>query len=85
MSQSPLPSTAKKRGGRQHDQPSAKRLLPKAEERSSGTLTFVTSEGESIVFEGMDVPVSEATALAGEEALGRIWDRPAEEEAWRDM
>ncbi len=80
-----LPSTAKKRDVRPHDQLSAERSSANTEERSFGTLTFVTSEGESIVFDGMEMPVSEAAALAGEAALGRIWDRPAEEEAWRDM
>ena len=49
------------------------------------TLTFVTTEGEKIVFEGMDVPVEEAAALMGEEALGRIWSRPAEDDAWRGI
>ena len=51
----------------------------------TGTLTFVTTEGEQIVFEDMDVPLEEAVALMGEEALGRIWNRPAEDDAWRGI
>lgn len=49
------------------------------------TLTFVTSDGESIVFDGMDIPVEEAAALMGEDALGKIWNSPTEDSAWRDM
>ena len=49
------------------------------------TLTFITTEGEEIVFEGMHIPVEEAAALMGEEALVRIWSRPAEDDAWRGI
>ena len=49
------------------------------------TLTFITSDGETIAFDGMDIPVGEAAALAGEEALGRIWNRPEEDLAWRGI
>jgi hypothetical protein len=31
------------------------------------------------------VPDAEFAALASEEALGHIWDDPAEDEAWRDL
>ena len=48
-------------------------------------LTFITTEGEQIVFEDMDTPVEEAAVLMGEEALGRIWSRPAEDDAWRGI
>ncbi len=54
-------------------------------ESSTDILTFITTEGEHIVFEGMDIPVEEAAALMGEEALGRIWNRPAEDDAWRGI
>jgi len=49
------------------------------------TLTLITSDGEIIVFDGMDIPIGEATALASEDALGKIWNRQAEDLAWRDM
>ncbi len=52
---------------------------------ASDTLTLITSDGETIVFDGMDIPIGEATALASEDALGKIWNRPAEDLAWRDM
>ena len=42
-----------------------------AEAGTPGTLTFVTTEGEFIVFEGMNVPVEEAAIRMGEEALTR--------------
>ena len=58
--------------------------VPKVQSQTD-TLTFVTTEGERIVFEGMDIPVEEAAALLGEEALGRIWNRPAEDDAWRGI
>jgi hypothetical protein len=29
--------------------------------------------------------LSETTALASEDALGKIWNRPAEDEAWRNL
>ena len=58
---------------------------PVADTDKTNTLTFVTSDGEVIVFDGMDVPLAEATTLASEEALGKIWNRPAEDAAWRDM
>jgi|GEM_PF-1514548 len=58
---------------------------PQSNTKSSSTLTFITTEGEHIVFEGMNIPVGEAAALMGEEALAKIWDRPAEDEAWRDI
>ncbi len=51
----------------------------------SDTLTLITSDGEIIVFDGMDVPIEEAAALISEDALGKIWNRPAEDLAWRDM
>ena len=35
------------------------------------TLTFITTEGERIVFEGMNVPIEEAAMRMGEEALTR--------------
>ena len=54
-------------------------------ESSTDILTFITTEGEEIVFEGMNIPVEEAAALMGEEALGRIWNRPAEDDAWRGI
>lgn len=59
--------------------------LSQADAESFGTLTFITTEGEHIVFEGMDIPVEEAAALMGEEALAKIWNRPAEDAAWRDI
>lgn len=31
------------------------------------------------------IALSEFTALASEEALARLWDNPAEDEAWRDL
>ncbi len=49
------------------------------------TLTFVTTEGEQIIFDGMDIPVEEVVALIGEEALAKIWNRPAEDAAWRGI
>lgn len=52
---------------------------------SSDTLTFIAEDGEVIVFDGMDISIEEASALAGEDALGKVWNRPAEELAWRDM
>ena len=48
-------------------------------------LTFVTSEGETLTFSELEMPMGEATALASEEAMSKIWDRPAEDLAWRDM
>ena len=51
----------------------------------TNTLTFITTEGEQIVFEGMDVPVEEAAALMGQEAFSRIWNRPAEDDAWHGL
>ena len=30
-------------------------------------------------------PPSEFTALVSEEVLARLWDNPAEDEAWRDL
>ena len=35
-----------------------------------GTLTFVASDGERIVFTDMDQPLGEVVPLAAEEALG---------------
>lgn len=66
----------------QKDAPTA---VPQAVKSEPGTLTFVTSDGERIVFDDMDIPVEEAAALLGEDALGKIWNRPAEDLAWRDM
>ena len=54
-------------------------------ESATDTLTFITTEGEHIVFEGMDIPVEEAAVLMGEEALGRIWNRPAEDDSWHGI
>ncbi len=51
----------------------------------SGTLTFVAADGERLVFTGLDLPLGEVALVAGEEALGKIWNRPAEDAAWRDM
>ena len=42
-----------------------------AEASASHTLTFITTEGECIVFEGMDVPVEQAAMWMDEEALTR--------------
>ena len=52
-------------------------LVPASPSSPSGsdTLTFVTTEGEHIIFEGMDVPVGEATWIMGLEAMTRIWGR----------
>lgn len=50
-----------------------------------GGLTFITSEGEILTFPDAGSPPGDAAALAGEEAIRKIWDRPAEELAWRDM
>ena len=58
--------------------------VPSAE-APTDILTFITTEGEEIIFEGMDIPVEEAATLMGEEALGRIWSRPAEDDAWRGI
>ena len=58
---------------------------PQADANASDTLTFVTSEGEHILFDGMNVSAEEAAVLIGEDALGKIWNRPAEDLAWQDM
>ncbi len=50
-----------------------------------GSLTFITSEGESITFPDLELPPGEAAAIAGEDALSKIWNRPAEDMAWHDM
>ena len=47
-------------------------------EESTGELTFITDEGECITFPGSELPLVEATTLAAEEALGKIWNRPSE-------
>ena len=48
-------------------------------------VTFTTAEGE--VFEVTELPgdLARATAIAGEDALRKIWDTPEEEEVWRNM
>ena len=52
---------------------------------SADSLTFVTTEGEHITFSDMTMPVGDAAAIAGEEALGKIWNRQAEDQAWHGM
>lgn len=58
---------------------------PAAVTNKADTLTLITSDGEVIVFDGMDVPIAEATALASEDALAKIWNRPVEDAAWHDI
>jgi len=58
---------------------------PAAVTNKANSLTLITSDGEVIVFDGMDVPIAEATALASEDALAKIWNRPAEDAAWHDI
>lgn len=48
-------------------------------------LTFITSEGESITFPDLGMPIGDATAIASEDTISKIWERPAEDLAWRDM
>lgn len=52
---------------------------------ATNDLTFITSEGERITFPEMEMPIGDATAIASEEAMGKIWNRPSEDLAWRDM
>ncbi|MGI4792328.1 MAG: hypothetical protein ACRYFS_26170 [Janthinobacterium lividum] len=73
------------RGARTYQNKQASNTETQDAVNETNVLTFVTSEGERIVFEDMDIPVGKAAALAGEEALGKIWNRPAEDLAWRDI
>ncbi len=56
-----------------------------AADAETGELTFITDEGECITFPESGLTLAEATALAGEEALGKIWNRSSEDQAWRDI
>ena len=60
-------------------------LEPAAVASKANSLTLITSDGEVIVFDDMDVPIAEATTLASEDALAKIWNRPAEDAAWHDI
>lgn len=55
------------------------------EAAATGSLTFVTTEGERITFSDLAMPPADEACLAGEEALAKIWNRPAEDRAWRDL
>ena len=57
--------------------------VPKVQAQTD-TLTFITTEGEYIVFEGMNIPVEEAAALMGEEALARGYDLDNSADILRD-
>ena len=85
LTQKGVNATQPRRGARASRSKPSSGVKPQAVAGEAETLTFVTTEGERIVFDGMGIPVGEAAALAGEEALGRVWDRPAEDLAWRDM
>lgn len=52
------------------------------EDAGTGSLTFVTTDGERITFSDLAIPPADEACLAGEEALAKIWDRPAEDRAW---
>ena len=47
--------------------------------------TFITSDGEILTFPEMGMPLGKAAAIAGEEALSKIWNQPVEDAAWRDI
>jgi len=81
--------------------PATKRLINKCPANTSEslicTITTVSESaptanlrftGFAFYDGGTPVPstaLSEFTALASEEALARLWDNPAEDEAWRDL
>ncbi len=73
------------RGARTYQSGASAGVEPQAAATGAETLTFITSDNETIVFDGMDIPVGEAAALASEDVLDKIWSRPAEDLAWRDM
>ena len=74
-----------RRGARTYQNKRASVTEAEVVTNKSDTLTLITSDGEIIVFDGMDVPIEEAAALISEDALGKIWNRPAEDLAWRDI
>lgn len=74
-----------RRGARTYQNKRASGAETEVVTNKSDTLTLITSDGEIIVFDGMDVPIEEAAALMSEDALGKIWNRPAEDLAWRDI
>ena len=78
---------AAKTGQGKHTQPrkTAKPINPAAIPGKGDALTFLTSDGETITFPDTGLPPGDASAIAGEEALHKIWNRPAEDVAWRDM
>lgn len=80
-----VPPTYSGREARTDQDKPASSAEPAAVTNKANILTLITSDGEVIVFDGMDVPIAEATALASEDALGKIWNRPAEDAAWHDM
>ena len=41
--------------------------------------------GEILAFPDTELPPGDAAAVAGEESVRKIWDRRAEDVAWRDM
>ena len=79
-----LPAYMDKETPRDQDK-SASSPESEAVTNKADSLTLITSDGEVIVFDGMDVPIAEATALASEDALAKIWNRPAEDAAWHDI
>lgn len=74
-----------KREVRPNQNESTSNTEPLASVDDTSSLTFVTSEGERITFSDLEMPVGDAAAIAGEEALEKIWNRPAEDQAWRAM
>ena len=79
-----IPTYAEREARTDQEKP-APNQEPAAITKKADNLTFITSDGEVIVFEGMNVPLAEETAHASEETLGKIWNRPAEDAAWRDL
>ena len=78
-------STATGGNGRAKSRQSVPTISPETAAATSGELTFLTSEGETLTFPDTGLSPGDAAAIAGEEALRKIWDRPAEDAAWRDM
>jgi hypothetical protein len=51
----------------------------------TGSSNMALERGNFTLQSGTRPSLSDVTALASEEALGRVWNRPAEDEAWRNL
>lgn len=54
-------------------------------ENGEQIFTFRADDGEVITFDASPLSPAEVTTLGGEEALGHIWNRSVEDDAWQDM